>query len=415
MVFELFHLAINAAELFSFLSCLRVTLPTKADAATVHKSVGRLVTRVKGAPAAQQEGMLRKRFQYPSRNRSSQFDVSPYKAAIEAAFTNSSSSQSVPFPFTVSVVLAICSYWKLHQLSEASLAEAVARLSKCRLQDMEARPVHQLAVQFERVYEKGQRYLRTSQARKGSAEIEEYLKQTVEISPQVLAPFAIDSPSSSPSSSASTTSSLASSPSSSSSIDSKPNEVRHAIFSALQAFGGITPESRRKTAVVASSVNAAASFWTGDAEDGYAAVLSSRFKRPLESTIDEHYSTPQSLPKTHTLSVLLDVSLTQRQYKQLSKHASHRWVEDEDGGQWEEEPSWSKWASYHATSNEFHNTDLGEVSDIHINHKHTLMQTFRPPFADYRVQRWSMCKGTDSADDQSASAEPPHELHHPLA
>lgn len=121
------------------------------------------------------------------------------------------------------------------------------------------------------------------------------------------------------------------------------------------------PNSRRSRNHIATLINTAASFFTGDAQDGYAFVLESKYRQPLLQAAHSS-SQPSSLPSDQTLSLMLDAHLTSRQFKTITKQATHKWVEDEDGaGHYELQQAWTRWASYYETSSMYHDMDLGKV------------------------------------------------------
>jgi hypothetical protein len=120
------------------------------------------------------------------------------------------------------------------------------------------------------------------------------------------------------------------------------------------------PNSRRSRNHIATLINTAASFFTGDAQ-GYAFVLESKYRQPLLQAAHSS-SQPSSLPSDQTLSLMLGAHLTSRQFKTITKQATHKWVEDEDGaGHYELQQAWTRWASYYEPSSMYHDMDLGKI------------------------------------------------------
>jgi len=62
-------------------------------------------------------------YSYPFATRISYLETCPFRSTLEAAFNNSSTSAAITFPFSNSMVLALCGYQKKHNLTQQEFSE----------------------------------------------------------------------------------------------------------------------------------------------------------------------------------------------------------------------------------------------------------------------------------------------------
>lgn len=115
---------------------------------------------------------------YPFATRISYLETCPFRSTLEAAFNNSSTSAAIPFPFSNSMVLALCEYQKKHNLTQQEFSEGIKVLSRGSI-DNNHDP-RDLARRFRSVDGRIRRFLRDSH-RHSEAQISDFLNAAADL------------------------------------------------------------------------------------------------------------------------------------------------------------------------------------------------------------------------------------------